>query len=306
MRTERLSRLGIDHVSRPPHRASTGSCGPRRSESRSGRSPLPRASPHEAGPWSEEKASPCRSCRTGPHPGAAGPGGAGLLCRHVRPNTTRHLFPRSPVDLTGGAPTFWSLQRRCLRSWRRAVGRRRADSGCSLAGPHVRARVCPDPSPPGKPLSPQGRGQYWHQAGRRHLLIICPVSLFRPCAKQARFVYVFLTQFSRSQLVCGTYEDVTQGTHRLMARRSVDQHREEPDPEDLLAVFAASLKAARMKRGLTQAQLAERAGLLQQYVSLIEQGKQNVTLTTAQVLARVLRQDVSDMLRGAAPGRRRK
>ena len=91
-----------------------------------------------------------------------------------------------------------------------------------------------------------------------------------------------------------------------MARRSVDQHRDEPDPEDLLAVFAASLKAARMKRGWTQAQLAERAGLLQQYVSLIEQGKQNVTLTTAQVLARVLRQDVSDMLRGAAPGRRRK
>jgi hypothetical protein len=119
-------------------------CRPRRSQSRSGRSPLPRASPHEAGPWSEEKASPCRSCRTGPHPGAAGPGGAGPLCRHVRPNTTRHLFPRSPVDLTGGAPTFWSLQRRCLRSWRRVVGRRRADSGCSLAGPHVCARACPD------------------------------------------------------------------------------------------------------------------------------------------------------------------
>jgi transcriptional regulator with XRE-family HTH domain len=91
-----------------------------------------------------------------------------------------------------------------------------------------------------------------------------------------------------------------------MAKRSIDQHREAPDSEDLLTVFAASLKAARIKSGWTQAQLAERAGLLQQYVSLIEQGKQNVTLTTAQVLARVLRQDVSDMLRGAAPGRRRK
>ena len=91
-----------------------------------------------------------------------------------------------------------------------------------------------------------------------------------------------------------------------MARRSVDQHRKEPDPDDLLAVFAASLKAARIKQGLTQAQLAARAGLLQQYVSLVEQGKQNVTLTTAQALARVLQEDVSDMLRAAAPGRRRK
>ena len=91
-----------------------------------------------------------------------------------------------------------------------------------------------------------------------------------------------------------------------MAKRSVDQHRQEPDPEGLVAVFAASLKAARIKRGLTQAQLAERSGLLQQYVSLVEQGKQNVTLTTAQTLARVLQEDVSDMLRAAAPGRRRK
>jgi transcriptional regulator with XRE-family HTH domain len=92
-----------------------------------------------------------------------------------------------------------------------------------------------------------------------------------------------------------------------MARHSVDnQNREEPDPDDLVAVFGANLKAARIKRGLTQAQLAERAGLLQQYVSLVETGKQNVTLTTAQALARVVHQDVSDMLRGTAPRRRRK
>ena len=49
-------------------------------------------------------------------------------------------------------------------------------------------------------------------------------------------------------------------------------------------------------------QLAEllprkRSGLLQQYVSLVELGKQNVTLTTAQALAKVVHQNVSDMLR---------
>ena len=48
---------------------------------------------------------------------------------------------------------------------------------------------------------------------------------------------------------------------------------DEPDPDDLVAIFGANLKAARMKAGLTQAQLAERSGLLQQYVSLVEIGK---------------------------------
>ena len=92
-----------------------------------------------------------------------------------------------------------------------------------------------------------------------------------------------------------------------MARRSADDFPlDDPDPDDLVAIFGVNLKAARLKQGLTQAQLAERAGLLQQYVSLVETGKQNVTLTTAQTLARVVHQNVSEMLRGTAPRRRRK
>jgi len=62
--------------------------------------------------------------------------------------------------------------------------------------------------------------------------------------------------------------------------------------DDIVAVFGANLKAARLKMGLTQAQLAERAGLQQQYVSLVESGKQNVTLTTAETLAMVVNKDV--------------
>ena len=92
-----------------------------------------------------------------------------------------------------------------------------------------------------------------------------------------------------------------------MARRSADDFPlDDPDPDDLVAIFGVNLKAARLKQGLTQAQLAERSGLLQQYVSLVETGKQNVTLTTAQTLARVVHQNLSEMLRGTAPRRRRK
>ena len=65
--------------------------------------------------------------------------------------------------------------------------------------------------------------------------------------------------------------------------------RKARDFSELLAVFGANLRAARLKLGLTQAQLAEQSGLLQQYVSLVESGKQNVTLTTALSLAKVVK-----------------
>lgn len=62
------------------------------------------------------------------------------------------------------------------------------------------------------------------------------------------------------------------------------------------ATFGINLKAARLKKGLTQAQLAESAGLFQQYVSLIELGKQNFTLDTAVALAMVVDRDVRTLL----------
>jgi transcriptional regulator with XRE-family HTH domain len=65
---------------------------------------------------------------------------------------------------------------------------------------------------------------------------------------------------------------------------------------ETVAIFAANLKAARLKAGLTQAQLAERTGLLQQYVSLVESGKQDITLKTAVVFARSVDRDVLMLL----------
>jgi len=88
-----------------------------------------------------------------------------------------------------------------------------------------------------------------------------------------------------------------------MARRGTGRSRtDKRDRDDIVATFGANLKAARLKLGLTQAQLAEATGLLQQYISLVESGAQNVTLTTAQVLAAAVNRDVRALL--ARPRRR--
>ena len=65
----------------------------------------------------------------------------------------------------------------------------------------------------------------------------------------------------------------------------------------LQAIFGENVKVARLQCGLRQYELAERAGLPQQYLSLIELGQQNVTLKTVELLAEVLGQDPSTMLR---------
>jgi ribosome-binding protein aMBF1 (putative translation factor) len=68
-------------------------------------------------------------------------------------------------------------------------------------------------------------------------------------------------------------------------------------PVELQVIFGENLRIARSKRGLRQHELAERTGLPQQYLSLIELGQQNVTLRTVELLAKVLSQDPSSMLR---------
>jgi len=56
-----------------------------------------------------------------------------------------------------------------------------------------------------------------------------------------------------------------------MAKRSIENtRRSEPDPNDIVGVFGTRLKAARVKLGVTQTQLAERAGLVQQLAQELE------------------------------------
>jgi transcriptional regulator with XRE-family HTH domain len=70
-----------------------------------------------------------------------------------------------------------------------------------------------------------------------------------------------------------------------------------PVPDDLRKIFGHNVRAARIKAGLTQAQLATRTGLTQQYVSLVEAGHQNITIDTMAALARAVGRDVSALLR---------
>jgi transcriptional regulator with XRE-family HTH domain len=67
--------------------------------------------------------------------------------------------------------------------------------------------------------------------------------------------------------------------------------------DELLERFGENIRDARINAGLTQVELASQSGLSQQYVSLIERGRQNVTLTTARILSGIVGRDLLEMLR---------
>jgi transcriptional regulator with XRE-family HTH domain len=54
------------------------------------------------------------------------------------------------------------------------------------------------------------------------------------------------------------------------------------------AAFGARVRALRLQEGLSQEQLAERAGLHRTYVSSLERGQRNVGLDNIHILARAL------------------
>jgi putative transcriptional regulator len=67
---------------------------------------------------------------------------------------------------------------------------------------------------------------------------------------------------------------------------------DDPEARQLRIRFGQDLKAARTRAGLSQAQVAERIGLSQQYVSSVERGLFHVTITTMAALARALGYDL--------------
>lgn len=66
---------------------------------------------------------------------------------------------------------------------------------------------------------------------------------------------------------------------------------------DIRVLVGRNVRRARIEKGLTQEELAERAGTSQFYVSSLEAGRRNPTVVTVVSLAQALGVDHLDLLR---------
>ncbi len=65
---------------------------------------------------------------------------------------------------------------------------------------------------------------------------------------------------------------------------------------DLTSIFASNLKALRLKAGISQEELAHRAGLHRTYVGAVERGERNICLKNIERLARTLKVEPARLL----------
>ena len=64
------------------------------------------------------------------------------------------------------------------------------------------------------------------------------------------------------------------------------------DDKELFKTLAINIKIRRTIKNITQAQLAERIGVHEKYIGVIEAGKQNITLKTLNKIANALQTDI--------------
>ncbi|MBT9237027.1 helix-turn-helix transcriptional regulator [Pseudomonas sp. MG-2] len=70
----------------------------------------------------------------------------------------------------------------------------------------------------------------------------------------------------------------------------------QPDQCQLVAIFAANMKRRRIELGLSQEELAERAGVHRTYVGMLERGEKNATLYSIERLAGALEVEPATLL----------
>ena len=69
--------------------------------------------------------------------------------------------------------------------------------------------------------------------------------------------------------------------------------------KDRLKNIGINIKSERLKRGISQEELAEKCDISRNSVSLIETGKINPTILRVVDIARVLKTDVDSLVKGA-------
>lgn len=69
------------------------------------------------------------------------------------------------------------------------------------------------------------------------------------------------------------------------------------DSSSLLRHFGRHLREARVRRNLSQEQLAARAGLSRNFIGMLERGERNITIVSIEKLASVLNMDRWELLR---------
>lgn len=65
----------------------------------------------------------------------------------------------------------------------------------------------------------------------------------------------------------------------------------------ILQKFGAKVRAERLKRGLSQERLAEKAGVHRTYVGMIERAEKNITLLNIEKIAHALEMPIDKLMR---------
>lgn len=68
--------------------------------------------------------------------------------------------------------------------------------------------------------------------------------------------------------------------------------------ETLLSRFGRRIREERIKKGLSQEELAELANVHRTYIGMIERAEKNITLSNMEKLAKALGIDLRDLLKG--------
>jgi transcriptional regulator with XRE-family HTH domain len=67
--------------------------------------------------------------------------------------------------------------------------------------------------------------------------------------------------------------------------------------KNILIVFGDRVRLVRKDLGLSQEELADKAGLHRTYIGMIERGEKNITLTNIEKISKALGIDISDLLK---------